>query len=68
MLVHKIQDALMALKGDDNMLTVSIRIGAKNYLNETLKMIVDQTRSSPNGRERMVAIIGEETMQLIEQL
>ena len=65
-LIHRIQDALTAIKGQD-MMSEAIRAGAVKDIAGTVKMIREQVKDGDT-RRRMANIVGEETMKLIDQL
>ena len=62
-LVHKIQDALMEIKGD-GLFTKTIREGAKTDIKECIRMLVQQYGCNPSEIKR---IVGVETLAMIEE-
>lgn len=62
--VHIIQDKLISLKGE-SIFAHSVRIGAKNDLNECLKMILSQAHDN---RLLVSKLIGERLLKEIESL
>lgn len=62
-LIHRIQDALLALK-QDSLFAQSLRDNAKDKPDQCVKMIVDQYRDNP---PMITKMIGKETLKLIEE-
>jgi len=63
MTIHKIQDNLMALKGD-SLMAEAIRVGANKNLRGCIKMIASQYGDNP---ELMTQIVGKESIALIAE-
>jgi hypothetical protein len=63
MLIHRIQDNLLALK-DESIFAQSLRDHAKNSPQECVKMIIDQYKDNP---PLVTKIVGKETLNLIEE-
>lgn len=62
-LIHKIQDALMEIKGE-GLLHMAIREGAKKDIKETIRTVIHTYRDNPR---LAIEVVGKKTLEMIEE-